>query len=241
MSKTKQILYLAVALALFLSLAACAVGTQEEESTLLEYPGISWEATPEEVIQAMGFPEDRVQTETIDDGYNLGVENWDCFGQEAQRIVFHFAPDEAGRKWIQQIMIFYPEDADMAAVQQAMVAEYGPGVSTYPTSYILPAGVTDMDTTEQNVAVTETVTASAGELFWLSPSVAEYYSPETLQTMHDYTNQQYAQQGEEPLPEAEFSAYWSAQYPVYAGCSTSTQRVFINAYLLQYLQQFETG
>ena len=110
MSKTKQILYLAVALALFLSLAACAVGTQEEENTLLEYPGVSWAATPEEVIQAMGFPAGEVLTETVEDGYNLGMENWDCFGQEAQRIVFHFEADEAGRDRLHAIEITYPED-----------------------------------------------------------------------------------------------------------------------------------
>ena len=74
-----------------------------------------------------------------------------------QRIVFHFAPDEAGRKWIQQIMIFYPEDADMAAVQQAMVAEYGPGVSTYTTSYVLRAEGSAGEG-ETYVAATEEVT-----------------------------------------------------------------------------------
>ena len=235
MSKTKQILYLAVALALFLSLAACAVGTQEEENTLLEYPGVSWEATPEEVIQAMGFPEDRVQTETIDDGYNLGVENWDCFGQEAQRIVFHFAPDEAGRKWIQQIMIFYPEDADMAAVQQAMVAEYGPGVSTYTTSYVLRAEGTAGEG-ETYVATTEEVTGEDGHHYWLSPSVEEYCSPEALQAM-DAANQP----AEVQLTEEARSTYWSTHYPVLVACSSAGNRVWFDAAFLCYLRPYETG
>ena len=37
----KQILCIVVAAALCLSFAACARGTQEEENTLLEYPGVS--------------------------------------------------------------------------------------------------------------------------------------------------------------------------------------------------------
>ncbi|HIR64203.1 MAG TPA: hypothetical protein IAB92_03185 [Candidatus Faecousia faecigallinarum] len=222
-------------------LAACAGGAQEEENTLLEYPGVSWEATPEEVIQAMGFPAGEVLTETVEDGYNLGMENWDCFGQEAQRIVFHFEADEAGRDRLHAIEITYPEDGDMDAVRQAMEAEYGPGVTTYATSYILPAAAANADTEAQNVVVTEPVAANEGDLFWLSPSVTAYCSPEALEAAEDYVHQQQAQQGTPTLPEAELSAYWSAQYPVFARFSPSARRISINAYLLQYLQQWEAG
>ena len=235
MSKTKQILYLAVALALFLSLAACAGGAQEEENTLLEYPGVSWEATPEEVIQAMGFPAGEVLTETVEDGYNLGMENWDCFGQEAQRIVFHFEADEAGRDRLHAIEITYPEDGDMDAVRQAMEAEYGPGVSTYTTSYVLRAEGTAGEG-ETYVAATEEVTGEDGHHYWLSPSVEEYCSPEALQAM-DAANQP----AEVQLTEEARSTYWSTHYPVLVACSSAGNRVWFDAAFLCYLRLYETG
>ena len=52
----KQILCIVVAAALCLSFAACARGTQEEENTLLEYPGVSWDATPGGGYPGHGLP-----------------------------------------------------------------------------------------------------------------------------------------------------------------------------------------
>ena len=129
----KQILCIVAAAALCLYFAACARGTQEEENTLLEDPGVSWEATPEEVIQDMGFPEDRVQTGSDGETAYVGIEDWTCFGVPAQSIVFRFDTDSAGRNWLWNVEIVYPEDADMAAARQAMTAEYGQPGDRYTT------------------------------------------------------------------------------------------------------------
>ena len=123
----------------------------------------------------------------------------------------------------------------MAAVQQAMVAEYGPGVSTYTTSYVLRAEGTAGEG-ETYVATTEEVTGEDGHHYWLSPSVEEYCSPEALQAM-DAANQP----AEVQLTEEARSTYWSTHYPVLVACSSAGNRVWFDAAFLCYLRLYETG
>lgn len=219
MSKTKQILYLAVALALFLSLAACAVGTQEEENTLLEYPGVSWAATPEEVIQAMGFPEDRVQTGSDEETAYVGIEDWTCFGVPAQSIVFRFDTDSTGRNWLWNVEIIYPEDADMAAVRQAMTAEYGQPVDSYTT--VWTQSVTDFDDPEARdfTVMQQTESLPENACRWLSPTGAEYYADEVGQALHERFNQVAQENYGRDWTDEEFSIYWENRPLVMVDCT----------------------
>ena len=215
----KQILCIVVAAALCLSLAACARGSQEEENTLLEYPGVSWEATPEEVIQAMGFPAGAVQSSSDEDGYNMGVEDWDCFGVPAQSIVFRFHTDESGRNWLYNIEIVYPEDADMGAVRQAMEAEYGEYVDTYTEARverILDGAAGD---TPDFTVTQETVAPIEGVWQWVSPTAADYFPDDVRQTAHTAYAENYIEIYEREMTEEEFSVIWENTPLVRVSCT----------------------
>lgn len=215
----KQLLCIVVAAALCLSFAACARGTQEEENTLLEYPGVSWEATPEEVIQAMGFPEDRVQTGSDGERAYVGIKDWTCFGVPAQSIVFRFDTDSAGRNWLWNVEIVYPEDADMEAVRQAMTAEYGQPAESYTN--VWTQSVTDFDNPEAKDFTVMQKTESLPEdaCRWLSPTGAEYYSSEVGQALHERFNQAAQEDYGRDWTDEEFSVFWENQPLVMVDCT----------------------
>ncbi len=220
MKKVKYVLCVFLIASLMLTLFACQDASSTGENEMLEYPGVSWEATPEEVIQAMGFPEDAVQSSSDEDGYNMGVENWECFGVNAQSIAFRFHTDESGRNWLYNIEIVYPEDADMDAVRQAMEAEYGESVSTYVTANV------DYSWDETNTAdadaspvTQEMATVGEGTLCWLSPTAADYFSDDVRQAAYGEYGPSYQEVLGRGLTEEEFSRIWESNYLVQVFCT----------------------
>ena len=220
MKKVKYVLCVFLIASLMLTLFACQDASSTGENEMLEYPGVSWEATPEEVIQAMGFPAGAVQSSSDEDGYYMGVEDWDCFGVPAQSIAFRFHTDESGRNWLRSIDIVYPEDADMDAVRQAMEAEYGESVSTYVTANV------DYSWDETNTAdadaspvTQEMATVGEGTLCWLSPTAADYFSDDVRQAAYGEYGPSYQEVLGRGLTEEEFSRIWESNYLVQVFCT----------------------
>ena len=113
---------------------------KEERPAQLEYPGLEWNMSPEEVKQKLGITEEMiVQEETtvpeaMGDSYRYAfkLENVECFGAQAGTFILHFVDTTGTGKYLglSQIIIYYPDGqdgtvTDMAAVRARLTELYG--------------------------------------------------------------------------------------------------------------------
>lgn len=129
--KPKRRLFLAALLAVCL---LCACAGETEVSPDLEFPGIPWNASHEEVCAALGLdPADHPLTE--EGGYYvMSIEGLEAFGQPSVDSHFYFAkyyPPTSDHLGFTQAQIFYPEDCDKDAVFSALTETYGPEAQEY--------------------------------------------------------------------------------------------------------------
>ena len=120
--KFRKTIALLAAAAMALALPACQQDSGEIHS--LEFPDASWGTFAEEVMDTY-----EVTQADLGDGYqiddtgngSLTIPGVSAFGEASEKIVFQFA-------WIgelEQVRVYYPEDADMEKVLEGMKAEYG--------------------------------------------------------------------------------------------------------------------
>ena len=98
--------------------------SKNEESEYLNYPGLSWGMTPEDVITALNLQEGQYDQKSDS---QLTVPQMNCFGAETQYVQFWFPFSEvSGSKLrLRNILIVYPDDADMDAVKDELIGQYG--------------------------------------------------------------------------------------------------------------------
>ncbi|MDE7273770.1 MAG: hypothetical protein K2N95_12040 [Lachnospiraceae bacterium] len=132
----KRLWFLAFALIMLL----CACG-QPELNSDLEFPKISWDMTPEEVLKAYGISrEEAALYEEGEQEIRLRLDNVELFGQTAEHVFINFADfsgneDLAEKKEIYklyEIKAYYEQSSDMKAVKDKLDQAYG---STIPAYY----------------------------------------------------------------------------------------------------------
>ena len=105
----------------------------------MEFRGIPWNSTPEEVFDRLGIPADSVAWEE-DSGTlpprsrTATVTDWEVFGETAQGVRFYFSSYDADGDWfgLNFVAIYYASDADQAAILSALRQTYGTEPETYP-------------------------------------------------------------------------------------------------------------
>ena len=110
---------------------------QVDDPSLLEFPGVEWNATPEEVIDALNLTEKQITGERTEDAgsdslmapdfYYMGVQDITVFGKkivEAKLTFLRYGENDFGLAGIE---IYYPKDTDMQTVIDEMAACYGEG------------------------------------------------------------------------------------------------------------------
>lgn len=160
MRKSIAILLLA---GLLLSLCACAKKT--EVSTTLEFQGIPWNSSPEEVFEKLGLDQEtlswgEVQSNGLGESYSVVVSDWEVFGESALSVGFFFVnyiPKESDYFGLSQVQIFYPEDCDKEAVLENVRKQYGPEPEEF-TEYSIMSGE----------PVAHTYTRKPGRSVWFS-------------------------------------------------------------------------
>ena len=151
----RQLVFAAAAAAAILSLSAlCAFGHMEADGPNLPLspPGAGWNDSIETVIEKLGITEEQIILNEKSEPVNLhDPEEWELYvqefpflGQEAT-VGFNFihydgAADGYG---LNRVVVQFPEDADMAAVQAELIRKYGKGEagrisSTAAFSTLLP-------------------------------------------------------------------------------------------------------
>lgn len=123
----KLTLFLCSMAALSALLFGCGKSTVEAEPDTLPFPGTQWGMTPEDVWEALKLTEGSYTEEVPEEnGYLTYREAYlEVFGANAC-VGFQFSDDNAdGTYSLCRVVVTYPRDADMQAVQKAMEAVYG--------------------------------------------------------------------------------------------------------------------
>lgn len=128
------------------AMTGCAAGQPEAETTgaaMLEYPGLHWNDTPEQVIAQLGLTEDQIiANDSMEDTayasqWVLAAENVDFMGYNLTHVEFSFIGFYDEPCGLTSIIGCFGEDEDMDAVRSSLVSYYGPYTETHPESYII--------------------------------------------------------------------------------------------------------
>lgn len=122
-------------------LCACTKSEKKAQAENLEFPGLSWDMTPEDVLKT--FQTSKEDTELYEENdltTSFGITDIDVFGQQAERVFFYFIDyaslgkmpqQEALKQRLCRIMAYYPQDADLTPVKEKIEQAYGATVSEY--------------------------------------------------------------------------------------------------------------
>ena len=82
---------LAILLLGMVFLCACTKTEKKAQAENLEFPGLTWDMTPEDVLKAFQTAkEDTEFYEENDLTTSFGITDIDVFGQQAERVFFYF-------------------------------------------------------------------------------------------------------------------------------------------------------
>ena len=107
--------------------------TQMSNPSLLEFPGLKWGMTPEEVKTSLSITDDQIiaeQSSEPSDGYEektFAVINMDFFGAKADSLAFRFVKRNGQKFALDGIQLMYADDIDMTVVRDNLVEIYGKG------------------------------------------------------------------------------------------------------------------
>lgn len=123
-------------LTLSLLLCACSAAP-ESDPALMEYPGLRWGMTIDEVLSARNLSADAIHYETTDipeEGdsqqyweYVMLFQNGEVFGLEATAVIYTFHDySMTGEQYVLVAMdACFPEDTNTAALAQSITERYG--------------------------------------------------------------------------------------------------------------------
>ena len=117
-----------------------------EEAFLLEFPGLKWGASVEEVKTALNIQEEQISTDDFQEATNfdthlLHVKDITFFGEEVSLGCFKFRSVDEENLGLSYIMLFLDEDTDMDRLQETLSYYYrNQGTGEYFTSYSLSTG-----------------------------------------------------------------------------------------------------
>ena len=113
---------------------------QVDDVSLLEFPGLKWGMTPEEVIEALALTEEQIQSQTYSgpdsatDSCNLTVIDFPFLDEQVSIAAFQFRNETGNGYRLFNIQLFLDENADMDQVNNKLAKVYGKGTGeTYLT------------------------------------------------------------------------------------------------------------
>lgn len=117
---------------LFTSVALCSCGKNDKDVDLV-FPKTTWNMGKEEIMDALELTEADIHDYGQDDV--LAIEGYELFGEPAASVNFQFYDyGNDGVRELSQVLVTYPNDADMEHVLEEMQKAYGapdPDVTFY--------------------------------------------------------------------------------------------------------------
>ena len=114
-----------------------------DNPALLEFPGVKWLATPEEVIAALELTEDQIKSQTYSspdvatDSCYLSVINIPYFDQTVSYATFDFRNNNGKGYRLFRINLYLDENADMDKVNATLTKAYGQGTGESYLNYTI--------------------------------------------------------------------------------------------------------
>ena len=145
----KKLTALILGLALLVvCLSACEIApkTEKPDVSLLEFPGLKWGMTVEEVKSALNIQEEQISTDMFSDASNfdthlLHVKDITFFGEEVSIGSFKFRSVDEEHLGLSYVMLFLDEDTDMEHLQAELSYHYqNQGTGEYFMSCLLSTG-----------------------------------------------------------------------------------------------------
>ena len=113
---------------------------------MLEFPGVKWFVTPDELKEALNITEEQILSEYIDtpendegwdyDTYYLDVADLVLFDREVTYANFQFRRDPGYDFGFDTAMVMFAEDTDMQVLKEELIDIYGTGVGSEYEHYI---------------------------------------------------------------------------------------------------------
>ena len=132
----------------------------------LEFPEVSFGMEPYQIKEEYGLTDEQILSEGPDgDQYILHVKDISFFGAEVASAKFIFLTTKAGQHLLSDVMLYYPEGTDMAAIKTAVTEFYtepvdGDGFTRYRISDTgVVESYTDYGIVDPNAVGTSAVTA----------------------------------------------------------------------------------
>ena len=169
----------------------------------LEYPGLEWNMSPEEVMDALDITEEMITKENVTPPsetsdyyrYSFMLQGLECFGAEAKTVIFYFT-DHSGsgdQLGLYAMDIYYPDgmetggaNTDMEAVRAKLTEVYGADSPEYTYKH-------------EYTGNDQTVTAETPKWQWIPETRAgEYLTEEEIQQILEYYRELYETN---PVPE----------------------------------------
>ena len=133
------------AIALCVVVAVCFLtnpkdnGPQVGNPQMLEFPGVEWFVTPDELKEALNITEEQIIDETTDinvDIYQLSVINLTLFGEKVDFALFVFSNDSDYGLVFDRATVMFAEETDMLKLKEKVSEIYGPGAGETYTYYL---------------------------------------------------------------------------------------------------------
>jgi hypothetical protein len=105
---------------------AARMESKVNDPSLLEFSGIKWGATPEEVKAALNLTDAQIlRDEAVGDGWDLRIADVTFFGKEVSMGVFSFHRYGSNEFGLNSVNLFYPDETDMTVINDSLAALYG--------------------------------------------------------------------------------------------------------------------
>ena len=146
------------AVALCIVVAVCFLTDPKEakpDVSILEFPGLKWGMTPEEVKTALEISEDMIiKAEHIDyepykDEFRLTISGAQYFGLDADNLIFRFW-EYNNKTVLYAVQVTYPSETNMTVVRDNLIEIYGPGTDYGFTNYELSRSPGETEYTVQS-------------------------------------------------------------------------------------------
>ena len=144
-TKLKKWASVVTAAVLTLLLISCSA---RPDPALLEFPGLKWNDTPEQVMEKLDLSADQIlENAMANPGENTGYDIWNLtitdlefMGSQADRVQFLFIRYPDCNYILMRVQLYLAEDTDMNALRAELMEIYGDGTTDPRPNYIFTDG-----------------------------------------------------------------------------------------------------
>ena len=156
----------------YILLALIVCGCAKNTDNLLNFPDLEWGMTPESVMQVLDEKGLDYTVESASPGeiWAIALDDVTLFGSEVESAHFIFLPEH-----LNEIVLYYPDTADMAVVNKELSEYYGEPVKCH-TSYAL----------DENLKIKEYI-CNEHNVFWESDTtIWEYLGDQAEEYLEEF-------------------------------------------------------